>query len=145
MSSEVLLDECELQHGQEVVCGFLKSCGDSAAVFEPADAALNGVSAMVGQSVEGFIRNGTRQTTTRNHGDNVACVQPVADSRKIVSFVCRQTLGTSTSTSEGRAGVSCLDHVQGLGFVSLPRCYLDGEGNSMAVTDQVELRAPATS
>ena len=52
MSSEVLLDECEFDHCQEVAGGFFKASGDSAAVFEPADAALNGVAAMVSEMVE---------------------------------------------------------------------------------------------
>ena len=52
MDFEVLLDHCQLEHGEEVDGGFFKACCDAAGVFKPADAAFDDVSLFVGNAIE---------------------------------------------------------------------------------------------
>ena len=142
--SQVARDERQLHHSKGVRRELLEARRDSPRLLEPTDTPLNDVPASVRQSIE--MMTSTLIGARWDYGSDVPGTQPGTNVRKAIALVASKSARTAAGPAvcaPDRDGLH--DLYEALRLVRLPRRGGDGEGQSSAVNNQVELRGEPAS
>lgn len=138
--AQVLFNDGQLQHGQEVDSQFLESCRDSPAFFEPTDAAFHDASTTVVILVKRHAVVADLVFLARDHHPDLVLPQPVADPLATVALVTGERTGPCTGAPHRLWNSNRVHHrLEPLRFVALTGTDLDRERQSRTVSNQVEL------
>ena len=141
---EVALEDRELEHREVAERELLEASGDPATLLEPRDAPLDDVPESIGLAVEVPAPAATALLVgpLRDHGLNLAAMEPVADVAVAVAPVSDQALGAPSSSAAGARNPNRLhQRLEADRLVALARADVDRQRQAVAVRDEVKFGA----
>ena len=131
-----MLNENQMNHGQEIHRQLLEPGRHASALLEPTDALLDRAAASVGLAIEPHAAIvGVLGTPSRNHRPDRVSPQPLVNARGALGLVPGHRLGTLTTPDLDPVH----DRFELRALVDLPRRDVDREGDSVTFSNQVEL------
>jgi hypothetical protein len=140
---EGFLNHGDEPHGDIVDCEFLVAGAQTAILLVPAHHSLHDVPPLVGLLVEPLVAG--LILSRRDHLRDSTVLAPPPDARVAVALVRRQAArpvplaGAAVEQSPGHG------RLEELALMALPRRDVDGHDETVALTNQVDLRAEATT
>lgn len=130
-------------HGDIIDSEFLVAGAQTAILLVPTDRSLHDVPPLVGFLVEPLVAG--LILPRRDHLRDSAVLAPPPDARVAVALVPRQS--ERPTLLAGAAVEQSLGHgrLEELALMALPRRDVDGNDEAVALTNQVDLRAKATT
>ncbi len=137
-----------MKHAMEVNGQFLEAGANASRFLHPSDALFDYGALSIGRPVEPdpTVVAGRFVALVRNDRLDAASSKPVADAWNAVPFVGGQFLWTCSRTPQTLWDGDTVHYPLDLRrFVDLPGSDLNGQGSSVAVSNQVELRSKPAS